>query len=74
MVQSWGGVEGTSIGYIASSMATAPGTVNFAGGPVCTRYVPGRATPVKLPGCRGIDSYEIEPVAGTENLKIQILA
>jgi hypothetical protein len=61
LVQSWGGVEGTPEGYIATSMAAAPGTVNFEGGPVCTRFVPGSSTPVKLPGCRGIDSYEVNP-------------
>ena len=59
IMQSFPGFDGTSRGYITTSRAPAPGTINFDGGPVCTRYVPGRARPVKLPGCRGIDSYEI---------------
>ncbi len=59
LVQAWGGVEGTQPGYVAVSMAQAPGTINFQGGPVCTRYVPGQAKPIVLPGCRGIDSFVI---------------
>ena len=59
IMQSFPGFDGTPEGYITTSRAPAPGTINFDGGPVCTRYVPGRAEPVKLPGCRGIDSYEI---------------
>ena len=59
IMQSFPGFDGTPWGYITTSRAPAPGTINFDGGPVCTRYVPGRARPVKLPGCRGIDSYVI---------------
>ena len=59
IMQSFPGFDGTPKGYITTSRAQAPGTINFDGGPVCTRYVPGQARPVKLPGCRGIDSYEI---------------
>ncbi|MCH8890050.1 MAG: hypothetical protein IH827_03060 [Myxococcales bacterium] len=59
IMQSFPGFDGTPRGYIATSRAQAPGTINFDGGPVCTRYVPGRDRPVKLPGCRGIDRYEI---------------
>ena len=59
IMQSFPGFDGTPKGYITTSRAAAPGTINFEGGPVCTRYVPGQARPVTLPGCRGIDSYEI---------------
>ncbi len=59
IMQSFPGFDGTPRGYITTSRAAAPGTIDFDGGPVCTRYVPGRARPVKLPGCRGIESYEI---------------
>jgi hypothetical protein len=58
-MQSFPGFDGTPKGYITTSRAAAPGTIDFHGGPVCTRYVPGKARPVTLPGCRGIDSYEI---------------
>jgi hypothetical protein len=59
IMQSFPGFDGTPAGYITTSRAAAPGTIDFEGGPVCTRFVPGQARPVKLPGCRGIDSYEI---------------
>jgi len=59
IMQSFPGFDGTPRGYITSSRAVAPGTIDFDGGPVCTRYVPGKKRPVKLPGCRGIDGYEI---------------
>jgi hypothetical protein len=59
IMQSFPGFDGTPKGYITTSRAVAPGTIDFDGGPVCTRYVPGQDRPVKLPGCRGIDSYEI---------------
>ncbi len=59
IMQSFPGFDGTPEGYITTSRAPAPGTIDFEGGPVCTRYVPGQSDPVKLPGCRGIDHYEI---------------
>jgi hypothetical protein len=59
IMQSFPGFDGTPNGYITTSRVAAPGTIGFDGGPVCTRFVPGQARPVKLPGCRGIDSYEI---------------
>jgi hypothetical protein len=59
LLQSFPGFEGTPVGYITTSNEQAPGTIDFDGGPVCTRYVPGSNVPVTLPGCRGIDHYEI---------------
>lgn len=59
IMQSFPGFDGTPAGYISTSRAQAPGTIRFDGGPVCTRYVPGQNRPVKLPGCRGIEDYEI---------------
>ena len=59
IMQSFPGFDGTPAGYISTSRAQAPGTIRFDGGPVCTRYVPGQDRPVKLPGCRGIEDYEI---------------
>ncbi len=53
LLQSWTGIDGTPTeGFFATDRSRPqPGTVGFAGGPVCTRMSPdGQQT--KLPGCR----------------------
>jgi hypothetical protein len=69
LVQSWPGVEGTAplgaaadqgVFWTSMGQAAQPGTVDFDGGPSCTRPV-GTGKDVKLvtlPGCRGISSIE----------------
>lgn len=52
LLQSFPGIEGTSGNWDPTDASVAqPGTVGFAGGPACTRYINGRT--VILPGCRG---------------------
>jgi len=53
VTQSFPGFDGTSGPWFLNNKAVAqPGTVNFVGGPKCTRYA-GGATTVQVVGCRG---------------------
>jgi hypothetical protein len=52
ILQSWPGFEGTFRDWDTTDPNVAqPGTVGFAGGPVCTRFEDGQT--FILPGCRG---------------------
>ena len=54
VMQSWTGIEGSPLaGYpTTDSTRPQPGTMDFQGGPVCTRVLPN-GQQVMLPGCRG---------------------
>ena len=61
IMQSFPGFDGTSRGYITTSRAPAPGTIDFDGGPVCTRYVPGPGQTrqaARLPRDRQLRNHE----------------
>jgi hypothetical protein len=70
ILQAFPGFEGTAtvgLNGLASKRTpwtttnqdlTQPGTIGFQGGPVCTRNVRGQI--VILPGCRGVQSLELE--------------
>jgi hypothetical protein len=53
LVQAWPGFDGTPENNTVASTVPQPGTVNFVGGPICTRFVEGVGA-IKLPGCRGV--------------------
>jgi hypothetical protein len=60
LIQSWPGFTGTEFPLSTTDASIAqPGTLDFEGGPVCTRYEDGRT--FVLPGCRGPgdDGYDI---------------
>lgn len=48
-------------GTVAFNLPGAPegATARFVGGPVCTRFAPGRGGSVRLPGCRGVHSLDL---------------
>jgi hypothetical protein len=46
-----------------------PGTIEFVGGPVCTRFMRGRSQPIVLPGCRGANAVLNRAEAGADPTK-----
>jgi hypothetical protein len=62
--QSWPGFEGTEGTDWDTFVGTQPGTLDFEGGPTCTRYENG--TSYVLPGCGPDDTMLQHPFFGTE--------
>jgi hypothetical protein len=62
-VHAWPGTFGTNASWTTTTQGLVqPGTIGFAGSPVCTRVV-GGAT-VVLPGCRGVQTLTLDEDAG----------
>ena len=59
LLQSFPGIEGTSMFGFTTLAGHQPGTLGFDGGPVCTRYERGKT--FILPGCRGPEDPNYDP-------------
>jgi len=59
-LHAWLGTFGTDAGWTTTNreLGPQPGTIGFAGGPVCTREVNGET--LVLPGCRGVQSLAFD--------------
>ena len=65
LLQAWPGIFGTDASWATTNreLGPQPGTIGFAGSPVCTRVVDGET--VVLPGCRGVQSLVFDDMTGS---------
>ncbi len=68
LVQSWVGFDGSPLTGINTRDGNTPqpGTVNFQGGPICTRVNPDDSQTI-LPGCRGPQDPGYDPAVDGAN-------
>jgi len=52
--------------WLTTSGLPQPGTIEFAGGPTCTRYVEELNDTIVLPGCRGVNAVLHRPRPGSD--------
>ena len=64
LLHAWPGTFGTDASWATTNreLGPQPGTIGFAGSPVCTREVNGAT--IVLPGCRGVQSLILDVGAG----------
>jgi hypothetical protein len=74
LIQSFVGFQGAGgVGWLTNDASVAqPGTIGFAGGPVCTRHMNG--VTYVLPGCRGPGDAGYDPAIDGTNTGLTNLA